>query len=121
MKIAIPVNDKSIEGSICQSFGRAPYFLIYNTETQKGKFLENTALKSQGGAGIKAAQIIVDSGADSIITSRCGKNAADVMAIAKIKIYKSRGDSINENVEAQINGKLSLLDEIHSGFHNNGE
>ncbi len=60
MKIAIPVVDASMDSSICVSFGRSPYFLIYETESKESLFIENSAAESQGGAGIKAAQIIVD-------------------------------------------------------------
>lgn len=35
MKVAIPVDDQSMETKICVSFGRTPYFLIYDTETKK--------------------------------------------------------------------------------------
>ena len=34
MKIAIPVDEKSLESNVCVSFGRAPYFLIYDTESK---------------------------------------------------------------------------------------
>ena len=40
--------------------GRTPYFLIYDTDTQKSVFLDNSAAASTGGAGIKAAQMIAD-------------------------------------------------------------
>jgi predicted Fe-Mo cluster-binding NifX family protein len=33
MKIAIPVDNNSLDTSICISFGRAPHFLIYDTKT----------------------------------------------------------------------------------------
>jgi predicted Fe-Mo cluster-binding NifX family protein len=56
MRIAIPVDEKSIKTSVCQSFGRAPYFLIYDTDSKESKFIDNSAAASQGGAGIKAAQ-----------------------------------------------------------------
>lgn len=120
MKIAIPVNNNSIESGVSESFGRAPYFLIYDTESNESAFLENSAAASQGGAGIVAAQALVDSNIDTLITPRCGENAADVFNIAKIKIYKIINNSINENIEAFNNDKLSLLEEIHSGFHNHG-
>lgn len=35
MKIAMPVDDKFMEMSVCQSFGRTPYFLIYDTESKE--------------------------------------------------------------------------------------
>ena len=39
MKIAIPVDEKSLESNVCVSFGRAPYYLIYDTETKKVHFM----------------------------------------------------------------------------------
>ncbi|NLW62895.1 MAG: dinitrogenase iron-molybdenum cofactor biosynthesis protein [Syntrophomonadaceae bacterium] len=117
MKIAIPVEDKSIEGNICQSFGRSPYFLIYDTGSEESVFLNNTAAASQGGAGIKAAQIIVDSRAQAVLTPRAGEKAASVLAAADIKIYKTINDSIRDNIKAFTKGRLTLLDDIHPGFH----
>ncbi|NLM58994.1 MAG: dinitrogenase iron-molybdenum cofactor biosynthesis protein, partial [Clostridium sp.] len=51
MKIAIPVDEKSLESNVCVSFGRAPYYLIYDTETKESVFLDNSAAASTGGAG----------------------------------------------------------------------
>lgn len=120
MRIAIPVDEKNIDSSICVSFGRTPYFLIYDTDTKKSEFFDNGAAKSTGGAGIKAAQILVDKKADIIITPRCGENAANVLKSAEIKIFKSNGSSIKDNIDAYVSGNLSLLDNIHPGFHGHG-
>lgn len=120
MRIVIPVNDKSMETDVCQSFGRTPYFLIYDTESKESVFLDNSAAASQGGAGIKAAQTIVDNKASVLLTPRCGENAAEVLKVAGIKLYKTMNNSIGDNIKAFIEGKLSLLEEIHAGFHNHG-
>lgn len=120
MKIAIPVNDKYMEAGVCQSFGRAPYFLIYDTESKESAFLVNDAAASRGGAGIKAAQTIVDNKAIALFTPRCGENAAEVLGTAGIKLYKTINDSIEDNIKAFMEDKLPLLEEIHSGFHNHG-
>lgn len=120
MKIAIPVDEKSAETSVCVSFGRAPYFLIYDTETKESMFLDNSAAASQGGAGIKAAQAVVDNHVGALLTPRCGQNAAEVIKGANIGLYKSMAGSARDNINAFIDGKLSLLEEIHAGFHNHG-
>ena len=120
MKIAMPVDDKTMEGTVCISFGRTPYFLIYDTETKESVFLDNSAAASQGGAGIKAAQTVADSQVGALLTPRCGENAAEVIHAANIKIYKTRNDSIKDNIAAFEEGKLSMLDEIHAGFHGHG-
>jgi predicted Fe-Mo cluster-binding NifX family protein len=120
MKIAIPVDDKTMDTNVCISFGRTPYFLIYDTESKESTFLDNEAIASQGGAGILAAQTIVDNKADALLTPRCGQNAADVINAANIKIYKTMNDSLKDNINAFNKGELKLLSEIHSGFHNHG-
>jgi predicted Fe-Mo cluster-binding NifX family protein len=120
MKLAIPVDEKTLESNVCVSFGRTPYFLIYDTETKDSVFIDNSAATSTGGAGIKAAQTIVDNRANALLTPRCGQNAADVIKSADIKIYKTTSASVKDNIAAFIDGKLPLLDEIHAGFHGHG-
>ena len=120
MKIGIPVEENYMKTNISQSFGRTDYFLIYDTDTEKADFLDNSAANTQGGAGIKAAQRIVDAEVDILITPRCGENAADVLNMANIKIYKNIGNSIEENIQALKDNKLDLLQDIHPGLHNHG-
>ena len=120
MKIAIPVDEKTLESNVCASFGRAPYFLIHDPETKESVFIDNSAATSTGGAGIKAAQTIVDNKANVLLTPRCGENAADVLKSADIKIFKTTSASAKDNIDDFMAGKLSLLDEIHAGFHGHG-
>ena len=94
---------------------------MHDTETKENLFIENTAAKSTGGAGIKAAQIIADNGADAVLTPRCGENAAGVLQNAGIKMYKTVGDSVESNIKDFISGNLSLLEEIHAGLHDHGK
>jgi len=121
MKIAIPVDDKKMEASVCISFGRTPYFMINDTESNESIFIDNSAAASQGGAGIKAAQLLVDHKADVLLTPRCGENAAEVIKAADIKMYKTMPGSARDNINAFTEGKLSILEEIHAGFHGHGE
>jgi len=117
MKIAIPVNEKTLNSSVSAHFGRAPYFLIYDTETKESAFMDNAASTSRGGAGIKTAQVILDQQANALITPRLGDNAADVLEAAKIEIYKSIEGSAEDNINALLNKKLARLSEIHPGLH----
>lgn len=120
MKIAIPSGTNNIETDVYASFGRAPFYLIYNTETAQGEFLTNLAATSPGGAGIKAAQFLVDRQVDALIAPRCGQNAADVINAANIRIFKSIDGSLSNNLKAMEEGRLELLDHIHPGFHGHG-
>lgn len=120
MKIAMPTDEESMKSSVCISFGRTPYFLIYDTDTRNYVFIDNNAASSQGGAGIKAAQLLVDNEIDALLTPRCGENAADVINAANIKMYRTINNSIDDNIKAYLEGKLLLLEEVHAGFHHHG-
>ena len=120
MIIGIPVNEDNMNSEVSDNFGRAGYFLVYDNDKDEAKFVENTAASSQGGAGIEAAQILVDQKIDSLITPRCGKNAAEVLQSANIKIYKSISTSIEESLKSLKEGKLDPLLDIHPGLHRHG-
>ena len=45
MKIAVPVVEKTVESTISLSFGRAPYFLIYDADNKESFFWKTALLK----------------------------------------------------------------------------
>lgn len=120
MKIAIPANERDIKQEVSASFGRAPYYLIHDTEKGENIFIENTAAQSAGGAGIKAAQLVVDSGAKVVLSPALGQNAADVLTGADLDIFVSVDKSIEENIKDFLADKLSPMTQFHSGFHGHG-
>lgn len=121
MKIAIPVDEQNLKSGVCPSFGRAPYFLIYQTDTKERYYLDNSAVASQGGAGIKAAQVIADQGVTALLTPRCGENAEEVLRQSEILIYKTIPGTVQQNVDAFVAEQLTLLSEFHPGFHGHGK
>lgn len=112
MKIAVPLDENKQD--VCPVLARAPYFLF--CQDGKTEILENPAAQAQGGAGLKAAQFLVDQETDVILTVRCGQNSADVFAAAEILIYKTQGSSAAENLKAFAEGKLERLTHFHAGF-----
>lgn len=113
MKIAIPLDENKQD--VCIVLARAPYFLF--REEGKDVIVENPAAQAQGGAGIQAAQFLVDSDVNALITVRCGQNAADVFKAADIKIYKSVNKAAADDLTALEEGKLEELTHFHGGFH----
>lgn len=120
MKIAIPSEGKNIESYVSQSFGRTYYFVVVDSETFELEAIDNQAASSQGGAGIMAAQAVVDSGAEVVVTYHCGQNAADVLKAAGIKILRAVPGTITDMVNKVKAGELKELEEIHPGYHNHG-
>ena len=105
---------------MAENFGRAANFLFYDTETKSVDYLDNSAVMSAGGAGIKVAQAVVDAGAQALIAPRCGENAAKVLQAAGVKLFQSAGGTAQENLDALAAGALADLSDIHAGFHHQG-
>ena len=113
MKIAVPLDENKQD--VCIVLARAPYFLF--RENGSDTIVENPASKAQGGAGIQAAQFLVDNEITHLITVRCGQNAAEVFQAANMKIYKSVNKAAADDLAAMEEGKLEELTKFHSGFH----
>ncbi len=88
MILVIPVSEKEISTEVESRFGRAPYFLVYDTENENYDFIENEqALNSAVGAGIQSARHIINAKADVLLTSHCGPKAFKALAAAEVDIY----------------------------------
>lgn len=117
MKIAIPAENKSMTSNVYESYGRAPYFLIYNTVTKESEFLDNSAVLKQGASGIRVSQIIADNGVKVLIAPRCGENANNILRRAEVIVYQSIPGTLQENINEFLLEKLNLLNEFHPGLH----
>lgn len=117
MKIIIPVTTNDTNSTINTTLGRCPFFLCIDSETLERTYIENTAKDAKGGAGIKAAQLMLDNGIDVLITPRSGTNALDVLTNANVQIVESIGSDISANLNLFFDGKLSPLTEGHAGYH----
>lgn len=121
MRIALPVESNDLMPKLYPSLGRSPFFFIYDTNTNEVFCPRNTAADSQGGSGIKAAQIIVDHHVEAVITPRCGERAAQVLQAAAIKLFKTIDGSVQENISALLGGKLCSFEDVHPGYHSGGK
>ena len=68
MKIAIPVVSDVKDTAVSDTFGRAAMFMVYDTEADASIYIQNKAALSSGGAGIQAAQTVVDSEVSVLLT-----------------------------------------------------
>lgn len=113
MKVIIPVDE---DKKVCPIFARSPQFAIKDMASGKIEYVDNIAKNAQGGAGLKAAQAIVDLGANAIITVRLGENSAQILNVANIDIYKASGEDVEENFKLFESDKLEKLTHFHAGY-----
>ena len=86
MKIAITSMGDNLDSFVSERFGRAPYFIIYDTETQKFIPHKNNADLLSGGAGPEAVRQIYSYGVDVILTGNLGGNAASAIESSGMKV-----------------------------------
>jgi predicted Fe-Mo cluster-binding NifX family protein len=109
MKICITSAGESITSIMDPRFGRAAFFIIYDTDTKEYESLKNEAAITGGGAGITSGQLIVDKDVKALITGNVGPNAMNVLKAADITIYKGLSVSVKENIDNLNKGILDII------------
>jgi len=74
-----------------ERFGRAPYFMIIDSETGSPEAIENQFAGASGGVGPKAAQLLIDRKVAALVSGMVGGNAREVLIAAGIQMYTYRG------------------------------
>ena len=103
MKIAITCQGKSLEDALDQRFGRATNILLVDTETHFIDVIDNEAMAPSGGAGIAAAQKMVDQGVTAVITGQIGPMHSGFFKLLTSNLYrefrvcKSNLEAFNKN------------------------
>jgi len=106
MKIAISSTGKDLDCQIDPRFGRCQYFIFLDPETMEFEVAENQGLAAMGGAGVQAAQLVVQKGVNALITGNLGPNAASALSASRIKVYLVPGGTVKEVTEAYKSGTL---------------
>lgn len=94
MKLCITAVGNTLTAQTDGSFGRAPWFILVETEGDADfEAIKNSGVHAGQGAGIAAAQSIADKGAEGLLTGRVGPKAQAALQAAGVKIYEniSRG------------------------------
>lgn len=112
MRIAIPVKTNKKDAEIDPRFGRARYFMIFDSETKNYEFIDNSQSVNAGhGAGISAANILINNknSIDLVISPALGPKAFDVLRLAGIKVYQSKSISVEESISHLLNMSLTEM------------
>lgn len=117
MKMCVSASSGSLDAAVDSRFGRCPYFVIVDSETMDFKAVPNDFSSAAHGAGIQAAQTVVNSGAKVFITGNVGPNAFNVLAATGIKIVIGASGSVKEAIEKYKNGQLQEVSNPTVGGH----
>jgi predicted Fe-Mo cluster-binding NifX family protein len=105
MKIAVTSTGGSMDALVSEQFGRCQYFLIVDSVTMKFEAVSNLGEQMQSGAGPKAAELIINNGAEVLLTGHVGDKAEEALKRGGIKIVDGFKGSFK--VKDAINTYLS--------------
>jgi predicted Fe-Mo cluster-binding NifX family protein len=120
MKVVVSATDGSIDAPMDQRFGRAPWFVLVDSETGEWSAHANAAVESGHGAGIEASRAVAGLGAKAIITGDVGPNAHRTLEAAGIPVYSARGATVRDAVTALGEGSLPQLLGPSTAGHSGG-
>jgi predicted Fe-Mo cluster-binding NifX family protein len=88
-------------------FGQAAYFLIVDTGSMVYDAIENERAGSSADIDeINAARLVIDAGAQAVLTGNCGFEARRMLATAGIKLFEGVPGTVEEAVEQFKSGRL---------------
>ena len=120
MKIALSSSGKDLDSTLDLRFGRCPYFIIYDLDTEEFTTAENKGAQASGGAGIAAAQQLIDESIEGVITSKVGPNAHELLVDSNIKIYEGKNIPGKLLIESYKKGDLEEIKESGPAHHGGG-
>jgi len=106
MKICVTATGSDLNAQVDPRFGRSQYFVIVDSDTMAFEAMVNEAMNAPGGAGIQAAQAMVNKGVNVVISGNMGPNAFQVLSTADVKIATGAYGTVKEAVEMYKSGKL---------------
>ena len=118
MKIAITSTGAELSSEVDPRFGRAAYFIIYDTDSGEFEAIDNAENAAGGsGVGIKSGQLMVDKGVKWVITGSVGPNAFQVLSSAGIKVATGVSGKVSDAIEDFKAGKLSETNSATAKSH----
>ncbi|THB70940.1 MAG: dinitrogenase iron-molybdenum cofactor biosynthesis protein [Desulfobulbaceae bacterium] len=111
MKVAVSAQGPTLSDEIDPRFGRAAYFIIFDTENDEVEVLNNS-VNANGfkGAGIQAATLMNDKGVNVLLTGYCGPKA--------FKVLEAGGVKVAGNITGSISRAITKLQAGYVSFEN---
>ena len=83
---AITSSGDNLSSRFSLRFGQSKYFCIYNEEDGDNYFIENEYAAQRGGAGVAAAQKLINLGINKVVSGEFGRNVSSQFQRANIQM-----------------------------------
>ncbi len=110
MRIVVSTVSGGLDDRVNPAFGRTPTFTVVdveNGEIVNVQVVPNPGYSQPRGAGVTAAQFVIDQGADVVISGQFGPNSSQVLQAAGIRMHSAPPTmTVKEAVDALLRGEL---------------
>jgi predicted Fe-Mo cluster-binding NifX family protein len=114
MKVAVSIEEgKGLSAAVCPTFGRAPWFVVIDDDTDGMTFLVNAAAAGAQGAGAGAAALLVQHDVQAVISGRFGPTAYEALRSAGIRMFVSIAENSAETALQRF--RSGSLKEVAAG------
>ncbi len=108
MKIAVTSMDGTMKGMVDERFGRARKLIVYDVETGSFEVSENSnQMNLAQGAGIQAAQNVINLGVGAVISGHLGPKAFQVLQSAGVEAYSAVNMTVADAIKQYREGSLN--------------
>ena len=112
MKIAVSTVGTTKDSKLEPRFGRANYFVVFDTETKEYSHIDNQEVQEAAhGAGPQTSQKVFDAGVNVVLTGNGpGKNAFQVLEAGNIKMFIYKEEITAEDlITKYLNNELEAF------------
>lgn len=106
MRVAVAASGPDLDAPMDPRFGRCAYFVIVNTDDMSFEAVENPGPQMGSGAGIAAAQLVADAGAEAVVAGNFGPKATQALQAGGIRTFQAAGMAVGEAAQAAAAGQL---------------
>ena len=118
MKLCVTSTGQRLADLVDPRFGRSHYLMMVDSDSLEFEAIQNPAFSAGGGAGIQAAQVVANKGAEVVLTGNVGPNAFNTLQAAGLKIIVGLVDTtVKQAVEGFKVGRYQHVSGPSVGAH----
>ncbi|MCF3652509.1 NifB/NifX family molybdenum-iron cluster-binding protein [Synoicihabitans lomoniglobus] len=107
MKIAIACNQSRLSGEVAPKFGRAPFYMIYDTENAGlSKLAKGPRKTMPPDGGLNVAVTLMETEIGAVIAGEFGDHVAHFFRGANVKLARAPGVGGSRALDDFLNGRL---------------
>jgi len=120
MKLCFPIEtDKGLESTVYSHFGSAPFFLLFDTETNTSDIINNSDL-GHGHGMCSPLKALNGKTVDAIVSGGIGAGAVSKLNSLQIKVYRAEENTVQKNIDLFKADSLPMISVEDACGHHGG-